>query len=327
MKDSKIYLGIILAIAASCSNNTVEYAPADIKDLHTPLAQFADLDSLSRVELLDSLSPELTAFFKVIAPEETLTDGLAKAWANSRQVATFTPPTDSVFPTEDAIRKVLGYILGASRERGLNFPERRYATVVYGRQEAIMFVDSVMLIALNHFLGPEYEGYSPWPVYRRLEKDPAKLPYYMAEALLGSSYPYSAEGEKATLLSQMLYHGALAYSKLQVVPHAKEALALDYNDEDFSWIEGNRSKLWSELASSGLLFDTSETLSARFVSPAPAVRELPTMFPGRIGRYVGLKLVEEYIHKHKDTELSFLLSPDFYTSSDILAETGAEAFR
>lgn len=328
MKLRNIYIASLIAISAACSKEAPEqYAPADVAPLHAIMPGYAELDSASRAEIADSLKPELTAFFKAVAEGYTLSDTLIQAWSHSRQVNTFTPPADSVFPSIEPIRESLGYTLGAAGTRGLQLPARRYATVVYGRNEAILFVDSVMLIALNHFLGPEYEGYSRWPVYRRLEKDPAKLPYYMAEALIANEYPYTAEGEDATLLSHLLYQGALTYAKMQVVKNADRALALDYSDEDLAWIDANSAKLWSELASSNLIYDTSETLAARFVMPSPSVRDLPTVYPGRIGRYVGLRLVEEYVRKHPEATLAELLSPSFYTSPEFVQTNAAETFR
>ncbi len=311
-----LLLPVLLVVAAlSCNRSSEEeYAPAEISDLAALMADYNNIDTASRLAFIDSCRPEAVAFFKAIAEEDTLDDALASAWSASLAVAVFTPAADSVFPTLDPLREQLGHILGEAADEGLELPRRRYAAVVYGRPEAVLFVDSVALIALNHFLGAEYPGYSRWPAYRRLEKEPANLPYYLAEALVAQAYPYQAEGSDATLMSHLLYQGALAKAKLAIVPRAEVRGVLEYNAEDFAWIEENKDRLWAELVASGLLFDTSESTAARFVAPSPAVRDLPSIYPGRIGRYVGLKLVEDYLRNNPDATLSFLLSPGFYTA-------------
>lgn len=313
MKRLFIAVSIAAALFTSCSRpDTKEYAPAEVADLASFFGEYERLDSDSVASFKAAHAPEITALLKAASYSDTATLALAPRWAKAPAVSFFTHSADSAFESLDTMRLQLGHILGASADNGLELPLRRYAAVVYGRSEAILFVDSVMLVALNHFLGPEYEPYSIWPVYRRNEKAPQNMPYYMAEALIANRYPYSAEGADATLLSYFLYHGALTYAKMQTVPDARENLALGYNEADFQWINDNSEQLWRDMVAAGLLYDTSEAMASRFTSPSPAVRELANIYPGRIGRYIGYRLVKEYVRNHNEVTLAHLLSPDFY---------------
>lgn len=313
---------ILFVLVTSCSGKEQHsYPPAEVADLSSLMYRWTAMDSADRADSLAKYLPETMAFMQTLTDVE-ITPEIIGNWASSLAVARFTPPVDSVFPSREPLREVLGNILGAAKEQKLDLPHRRYAAVVWGRRESVLFVDSVMLIALNHYLGPEFEGYSRWPVYRRMDKSPARLPYDIAESLVGTSYPYKADAADATLLSRMLYHGALAYAVMQLVPDADEAVALGYNAEDYQWIKANENDIWSRIVAEKLLYDTSEAVGDRFVLPSPAVRCGEAMFPGRIGRYIGYRIVEAYMDENPGTTLPELLSPDFYNTTAPLAFYG-----
>lgn len=285
----------------------------EVADLVELIPTYGTYDSLGRAGIRREYGPVLEALCKVINYGE-YGDTTIGEWSISLPVRVFTPAVDSVYgkgahPVADA----LGAILGAAGDVGLELPPRRYAQVVWGRMESVLFVDSVMLVALNHYLGAEYPGYDRFPVYQRMLKEPAQLPYDLAEALVATAYPYSATGEDATLKARMLYEGALAYARMALVPHATEAAVLGYNDQDYRWLTDNADALWTDIIAAKTLYDTSESTISRYIAPAPAVNVNGHNYPGRVGRFMGYRMVADYLRDHPDTSLSTLLSPDFYT--------------
>jgi len=291
MKNLCIYVILLCLFFASCGGKEQSiYPPAQVADLSSVMRDWSEMDSVAHADSLDAYRPEITAFMQTLT-SDSITTGVISAWSRSLAVARFTPAVDSVFPSREPLRRQLGHILGRAEDLGIDFQRRRYAAVVWGRMESVLFVDSVMLIALNHYLGPEYDGYGRWPVYRRNDKKPERLPYDLAEALTATAYPYKASGEDATLLSRMLYEGALISIVMELVPDASEAMALGYSQEDFDWIKANESDIWDKIVAEKLLYDTSESVADRFIKPSPAVRCDDAVFPGRIGRYIGYRLV------------------------------------
>lgn len=240
-------------------------------------------------------------------------------------VRVFTPDVDSVFPTLEPMRANLGYILGRAAADSLALPQRRYAAVVYGRTESILFKDSVMFIALNHYLGEDYPGYSHWPAYMRSQKAPERLSYDMAEALVATQYPYVAVGQDATVLSRLLYEGVITYAKMQLVEDADLKAALGYDENELKWLDENEAALWRDVVAKRLLYDTSTSTAEKLVAPSPQVRELQPAAPGRVGRYLGYRIVEAYVKNHSDVALRDMLSPEFYASPSVLAESGYRA--
>lgn len=292
MKIPYTLIILLCLFFASCGGKeTGSYPSAQIADVSSLMRDWSEMDSVAQADSMARYRSEIMAFMRTLTDIE-ITPEVIDDWSGSLAVARFTPDVDSVFPSREPLRQQLGHILGRAGDLGLDFPRRRYAAVVWGRMESVLFVDSVMLIALNHYLGPEYEGYGRWPVYRRNDKKPERLPYDLAEALTATAYPYTASGEDATLLSRMLYEGALISIVMELVPEASEAMALGYSQEDFDWIKANEADIWERIVAEKLLYDTSEAVGDRFIKPSPAVRCGDVVFPGRIGRYIGYRLVQ-----------------------------------
>lgn len=298
---------------------SVQSEPCAIVNLAAVMRDYAGMDSVARARVTDSCSTELKAFVKTLS-EDSMSDVLLEAWSTSAPVAVFTPAADSIYPSLEGVERALGYTLAAAREYGIELPSRRYAAVVYGRPESILFVDSVMLIALNHYLGADYDGYSHWPLYRRLAKTPQALPYDMAEALIATAYPYSAPEADNTLLSNMLYQGALAYAKLHTVEDATVAGVLGYDEATMRQLNDAEDDMWRELVARKLLYDTSSRTKERFIAPTPVLRIDGLEWPARAGRYIGYRIVEAYMSRHPETGIDYLLSPEFYLSADVLRE-------
>ncbi len=310
---------MLLAVAVtlnSCSDSAPASREVNVVPLYDEISRFNDLDSASRQAFMNADSAELSAFMSVVSGEP-VTQETVGSWAASQAVAVFTPMVDSVF-RPGATGKYIGEILGRADAAGLEMPERRYAEVVYGRPESILFVDSVMLIAMNHYLGSDCDAYSHLPQYMRFAKSPRMLPFDIAEAMAATSYPYRHTAN-STVLSRLLYEGALANVKIELTGDDNVAQALGYTDEQYRWLMQNEKTLWRELTAKGMLFDTSDSMASKLVDPAPSVGDLEGA-PGRVGRFIGFRMVKAYIAGNKDkSRLAFLMSPDFYDDSSVLS--------
>ena len=312
---------LLLCLPFGCKQQEeTAVAPQHIHNIYTFMKGYALMDSTTRQQAYLADSTTINAFMRTVS-EMPVNDGLLEAWSGSNVVGVFTPAVDSVYRNLENVELQLGSILEASKAEGLELPQREYAAVVYGRPESILFVDSTMLIAMNHYLGEDYPGYSHWPAFMRQTKTPEMLPYDIAEALIATQYPYT-QSESSTLLSRMIYEGALAHAKAAVVPDSNLKLVLGYDDETLDWLKDNEAEIWHSLIANHLLYDTSESVASRMIEPAPQVSLVAPVAPGRVGRYIGYRIVADYLKKHADTPLPSMLSPVFYGDSKVLIESG-----
>lgn len=305
-------LVILTVLVASCER-TRHGEPQEVTPVYRLFAEYAAGDSVP-----DDIEPDVRAFMQVIGRGASGED--LAAWAASPAVGVFTPAVDSVFPSLDGVERELGFILGEADLQGLELPRRRYAAVVWGRQESIVFCDSVMLIALNHYLGEDFPGYSHMEGYLRRGKTPANLPVDIAEALVATRYPYEAMPESA-VLSRLLYEGALAEAKMRLTGRSAAAV-LGYTDDEYARLLEHESDIWRTLVSRQLLYSTLPLDAERLVQPAPSTSVVSSEAPGRVGRFVGFRIVESYQKTNGDVALPELLSPAFYNSDETLRRSG-----
>lgn len=303
----------------SCSHHkpkAVEVAP-----LYTIFHEMSqDTSSAQHHDITDRYSDEIKAFIEVInsVRNDSVTVG---SWAGSDVVRVFTPDAMKIFPTPDAIGGTAAYMTDAARHNGLDLPDYRYAAVVWGLNKSIIFNDSIAMIALNHYLGTDYPGYAGMPAYRRIRKTAEMLPYDLTEAVIATGYPY-VRTEQSTVLSRLLYEGALAEAKLRLTPDATEAHALGYDDDTYRYLTENEAEIWKTLATRDLLYDINEMTASHLVDELPATNIISPETPGRAGRFIGHRIVASYLRRHPETTLQQLLSPDFYDGRETLVASG-----
>lgn len=321
----KFKVAILAAVGtiatAACGGHEQTPPPDDVyvANVYDIMARFGRTDSASRAALVGADTAEVRAFMSVVG-ELPVTDERMAAWSYSLPVLKFTPLADSVFPDSTARPALaIGNMQARLRRAGVAITPRRYAIVVWGRLESIMFVDSVMLIALNHYLGAENEAYEGFPLYQRLVKEPKYMPYDITEAVLATDHPYDNEG--GTVLQRMLYEGALTVAKIEAVDGGNAQDALGYRPEQMQFIIDEEAALWRQLIAQGYLFDTSQATIDRLINPAPNTPLLDIRCPGRVGRYIGYRIVESYRSRHPEVTLSTLLSPQFYADPTVLEES------
>lgn len=312
----KIFCYIIILGLAACSGVTID--PEPVTDVYRIAAEWPQTGSLQRDSILRADRAVLDPFMQIAAGCEA-SDSTLDAWARGAVVRMFTPAVDSVFPTTVPVGTSLGEILANAADKSLDLPRRRYAAVVWGRPESIVFADSVMLIALNHYLGADFAGYAPWPDYRRREKTPERLPYDMAEALVATRYPFTPD-DNTTVLSHILYDGALTHAKIQLIPQGSLGAALGCTDSQLQWMHDHRHEMWRTMVGKKLVYSTSADVAERLTRPAPATPMLAPDAPGRAGSYLGYCFVIDYLESYPSTSIEFLLSPAFYNDPAVMTK-------
>ena len=285
---------------------------------------YRSLGSLSAMtaEQVDSLLQADSVQISVLTQYLGLPDSRAglQELAGSKAVEKFTPDVERAFPSLASLEKQLAYILSKGADEGFAFPRRRYGAVVWGKYKSMVLTDSCMLIALNHYLGADYEGYAGWPDYVRGQKDAHNLPYDIAEALVANQMPF-VWSEQSTVLSRLLYEGALVLAKLRLTPDGNLAGALGYTDSQLEWLKTHSNTIWNSLVVNDLLYSTREEVAERLVAPSPSASIVGPDVPGRVGRYVGYCIVVAYLQQNSTAKLPQLLRPEFYDNPSILIES------
>lgn len=269
---------------------------------------------------LDSMPLVRDTYFGYIGfqPSDSLP---LSALSTSRMITMFTPQTDTVWKDLLQIENQLGHILAEGQEAGFTFPKRQYAAVVWGKPNSMVLTDSVMLIALNYYLGSNSDVYAGWPEYLKKNRNPENLPYDMAEALAGMAYPFETEAESSTeLIQEMLYRGAIARVREKLVEDGKLAAALGWSEDELKWAEFKEAEIWQAIVNGDMLYSTDPMVKRKMLSPAPSSSQFGPEAPSALGVFIGYRIIDSYMKNHDGTKLPDILAPAFYSSRQTLVD-------
>lgn len=284
---------------------------------------FADFAGIALESIKTGTEPEITHQDEFEAMSAVMGiapgDDAVKEWLETPAVRFFAQDVDSLMQHDYDLQQQISHIVSEMAETGLDMPVRSFASVIWGRPRSIVFADSVMLIALNHYLGSEHPAYSSLPAYRRQAKNMKMLPYDIAESMVATAYPYE-QTDSSSVINRLVYEGALAEAKMKLVKNSSLNEALGYNNDELQWLADNEREIWRKMLSSHMIFDRSETMADRLVSPSPFTTVISPDAPGRAGRYIGYKIVKSYLDSHSDAQLSDVLSPKFYNRANPLID-------
>ncbi len=193
------------------------------------------------------------------------------------------------------------------------FPETKDPRIITVTSEVdyrnkVIVTDTIVLIALDTYLGEDHEFYGGIQKYLRQNFKKDQILPDMAQEY-AKKYAYQAKTK--TLLEEMIYHGKLLYVTDRVIPFKPEELRIGYSKEQLAWAQENESEIWRYFVDRELLFSTDSKLPARFINPAPFSKfylELDGESPGRLGQYIGWQIVRAYMDKTDSTLKRMLIT-------------------
>lgn len=299
--------------AAAASENAAQTEPAHVAVSRLDVA-------LARGEMPDSsASAAVLALLEMSRLGNSLNAQAIGDYAATPAVRMFEPEVLKVFPAGDTL-KAVSDALGRMTALIPSLKAPHVYTVVSPyKQSVVMLGDTTMLLALNHYLGATHPAYRGFADYLTRLKTPGRTAIDAAEAFAAISFPYSAKNP--TTLSRLLYEGAVVEAVMQA-SGADEATMLGYTPDQMKWAEENEAQAWDALLTRKMLFSTDPMIAERLTQPSPATTLLNAGSPGRLGRFIGHRIVAAYLEANPSTTLQQLLSPDFYDNSQTLKLSG-----
>ncbi len=174
-------------------------------------------------------------------------------------------------------------------------------------ENRVILTDSLLLIGLDNYLGPEHEFYGNIERYIASGLDPDLIVSDVAAAFGGRVVPAP---NARSFVSQMVFYGKQLYLKDRLMPAAPDSVKIGYSAGHMEWARENEGQIWRYFIERELLYDTDRGLAARFLDPAPFSKfrlVLDNESPGRIGRFMGWQIVRSYMENHPETEMQQML--------------------
>jgi hypothetical protein len=175
-------------------------------------------------------------------------------------------------------------------------------------ESPVFYADSVLVIALDMFLGRNFESYraAGLPMYMTRRMEPANILPDCAREISFSLFPESFK--PATLLDHMLLQGKVLYSVDRFLPGTPDSLKIGFTAGQIKWCENNESNLWRLFMDQEILFRADQHLVSRFILDGPFTAGLPDGAPAMTGRWIGWQIIRSYMNKHPKTSLEELFS-------------------
>ena len=176
-------------------------------------------------------------------------------------------------------------------------------------ENKVMYADSLLFVSLDMYLGKNNEAYNDFPKYLSQNFEKSRLVVDVAMAI---SERYLSGRRSRQFLDMIIEEGKKMHLVDTYLPAVSEAQKMGYTQEKLDWVIANESQIWKYFIENKLLYSTDSDLYARFVSNAPFSKfyiDIDKESPGRIGVWLGWKIVSSYM-RNNDVTLQHLLQSE-----------------
>ena len=176
--------------------------------------------------------------------------------------------------------------------------------------------DSLLGIGLDMYLGKDYKKYAqagiPKYKFKYFERE-----YMVADAMRAWLVSEFNRAGGSNLLSQMIYQGKIAFLMHAFLYELPDHLLINYTQEELTWCEENEAEIWFHFVEMELLHTMENHLIRKYMGEAPFIAGFPEGSPGRVGQWMGYKIVEAFMKSNPNTTLKQLIEMD---NADLLLQ-------
>jgi len=169
-------------------------------------------------------------------------------------------------------------------------------------------IESTLGIGLDMYLGKDFPVYGllpDYPVYMIRKFSPEYITTNCLQALAQQAYPVAEASEQ--LATQLVKAGKYQYFLEQVMPETEDSIRFGYTGEQMDWCNENEVMIWQYFVQQNLLYKSDWQSNMHYMNDGPSTQGMPEGSPGRIGTFVGWRIVKAYMEKHPEVTLQQLM--------------------
>lgn len=230
--------------------------------------------------------------------------------------------TREVFPNLEAVQKSLSSEFSYIKHYFPHYPLPKvysYVSDLYFEQP-VMKKDSVLVIALDDYLGEDYLPYKQLniPFYHRRLMQPDYISVDVAKYLYLNDFRHPVQPQ--TLLDNMVQAGKMLYFLDAVLPDTPDTLKIGYTQSQWQWMEQHKKDVWSVMVNDHMLFSGNFMVIKKMMQSGPFTDGFPHDAPASMGAWFGWQMVRKYMDRHPKTSLQQLFG--MQDSQQLLHESG-----
>lgn len=196
-----------------------------------------------------------------------------------------------------------------------HFPTKklpRLAIHVSGFKENIIYLDTLISISGDKYLGSDYKNYQQFFSAReRFRMQPKAIARDLLKAWIIGGQVVKAE-KNETLLSAMIYEGKILFLLSKLLPeYSKSEIGL-FMSADVEQFSNNKKLIWDNIVKNRTLFSTDRMQISGFIDENPRSLPISGKTPPQTGAMIGWEIVEQYAAQTGST-LQQILNADATT--------------
>ena len=190
------------------------------------------------------------------------------------------------------------------------YPETEVPTFylfVSGFQTPVYFGEEWVGVGADMYLGSDYPYYNR-VVYEYQKQTMRKecIPVDVVSAYLFRTLPYTST--KSRLLDQMMYRGKVMYLTAQLFDDLPPHEVMGWTKEQWNWCVKNEQAIWHLVMDKRDLFKTESLVLTGYLNDGPFTSEVSQDAPGRLGIWLGWRIVESYMEHNENVSLQELMA-------------------
>lgn len=333
----------IFLLSVSCTQNSRyprDFDQASIRPIHLvrfekDLLKLDTLDPEPGIQAMKSAYPAMTSiFFENIMEWTADLDSnrtelfpMLKAYRSDSAIHALHQLVESSFSDEEDLIKDLGKTLALVQYYFPKMKEPRFYTLVSGFNIANFIFEDVdqtdgLGISLEFFLGDRID-------YKQIDPSNPVFSNYISrtfnrEHIQKKTWEVWVEDKLGpepgnNLLDLMMHRGKKLYILSRILPEIQDSVLYEFNAEQLLWCKQNQRSIWAFFTGQKLLYETNPGKIQKYINPSPDSPGMPKQAPGQTGSFIGHQIIEAFMMKHPELEMSDLIH--FTNAQKILDES------
>ena len=312
---------LIFSLVLCGCGNRYQYIPKDIEPVTVDIVRFDSallaVRADSTMQDVRRLYAEYEAFIPLYV-EGVLRLPMEDTAYFSEQLANFLVDTamglaqtnalaKERFANIDSIQNALN--IAFSRLHYL-YPDWVIPTVylfVSGFNSSVVYYDNMLGVGVDMYLGSDYPYYNQ--VVYDYQKSIMEKEYVVRDLMsMYLAYNIAYNSKYNRLLEQMIFRGKQLFLLSQLLPDAPAWQVIGYTPEQWAWCEHYEQAIWNRIMEKRDLFKTESRILNSYMNEGPFTAEVTQDSPGRLGLWVGWRIVDSYMRHNEEVSIHDLIN-------------------
>ncbi len=190
------------------------------------------------------------------------------------------------------------------------FPEITLPEIYFyvsGFNRSVMLNEKFIALGTDMYLGSDFEPYKNMTYQYLLYNMRREC---MATDLVSATLfrMFVMQSSQDRLIDNMIFRGKVMYLLSVFMPSETKDKLIGYTPEQWKWCEEYEKQIWTAIIDQKDLFSTDKLLIRKYMNDAPFTSPISQESPGRLGTWIGWRIVTSYMNKNTNIGLKELMN-------------------